>query len=201
MSLPSEWGLRSSRGARASALFLAALLAAPATAGVFHSQQEALELAFPAGTRVEKKNHVLDDTQAAAVEERSRSKLESRLISVYTGWQDDVVIGYAIIDIHTVRTQPEAFMVVVDPAGEVRSLRVLAFYEPGEYLPPERWLKQFEKKRLDERLHLRADIHGIAGSTLTARAVTSGVRRALALIEILVGPPESEPGAAAPSGL
>jgi len=199
MSWPSEWGLRSRRGARAAALFLAALLAAPATAGVFHSQQEALELAFPTATRVEKKSYVLDDTQTEAVEERARSKLESRLVSIYTGWQDDVVIGYAIIDIHTVRTQPEAFMVMVDPAGEVRSLRVLAFYEPADYLPPKRWLKQFEKKRLDERLHLRADIHGIAGSTLTARAVTSGVRRALALIEILVG--RSEPGAATPSGL
>jgi len=193
--------LRSSRAAWAACLVLAVLLAAPATAGVFHSQQEALELAFPNASRVEKKNYVLDDTQTAAVEELARSKLESRLVSLYTGWQDDTVIGYAIIDIHTVRTQPEAFMVVVDPAGEVRSLRVLAFYEPGEYLPPERWLKQFEKKRLDERLHLRADIHGIAGSTLTARAVTSGVRRAMALIEVLVGPPEREPGAAATSGL
>jgi len=196
-----EWGLRSSIRTRWAVLSFALALASPAGAGVYHSQQEALELAFPDATRIDKKTHVLGDAQAEAVEALARAKLDSRLVSIYTGWQDDVVIGYAVIDIHTVRTQPEAFMVVVDPAGEIRSLRVLAFYEPGEYLPPERWLKQFEKKRLDERLHLRADIHGIAGSTLTARAVTSGVRRAMALIEILVAPPEREPGVAAPSGL
>jgi len=193
--------LRSSRLARRTILALGVALATPAAAGVFHSQQEALELAFPDATRVEKKTHVLGDDQAAAVEERAQSKLESRLVSVYTGWHEDDVLGYAIIDIHTVRTQPEAFMVVVAPDGKIRSLRVLAFYEPGEYLPPERWLKQFDGKALDERLHLRADVHGIAGSTLSARAVTSGVRRALALVEVLVGPPADESGADSASGL
>jgi len=198
MNSPSEWGLRSRHLA---ILLSAAALALPAAAGVYHSQQEALELAFPDATRVEKKTHVLDDAQTQAVEDLARSKLESRLVSLYTGWNEGELLGYAIIDIHTIRTQPEAFMVVVDPAGTVRSLRVLAFYEPEDYLPPPRWLRQFESKKLDERLHLRADIHGIAGSTLSARAVTNGVRRALALIEVLVGSSAAEPGAAATSGL
>jgi Na+-translocating ferredoxin:NAD+ oxidoreductase RnfG subunit len=192
--------LRSSLGI-GLAFLLAAALAVPADAGVYHSQQEALELAFPDATRVEKKTHVLDDAQAAAVEERARSKLESRLVSLYTGWRDDEVLGYAVIDIHTVRTQPEAFIVVVGPDGRVRSLRVLAFYEPEDYLPPDRWLEQFEGKPLDERMNLRADIHGIAGSTLSARAVTEGVRRALALVEVLVAPRAEDPGAVTTSGL
>ena len=37
------------------------------------------------------------------------------------------VLGYAVIDVHNVRTLPEAFMVVLSPEGEVRSLRLLAF--------------------------------------------------------------------------
>jgi Na+-translocating ferredoxin:NAD+ oxidoreductase RnfG subunit len=193
--------LRSSLRKGLSILLLAAACASPAAAGVFHSQKEAIDLAFPDATSVEKKTHILSDEQTAAVEERARSKLESRLVSVYTGWREDDVLGYAIIDIHTVRTQPEAFMVVVAPDGKIRSLRVLAFYEPGEYLPPERWLRLFDGKPLDERLHLRADVHGIAGSTLTARAVTSGVRRALALVEVLVGKPGGKPGAAPAAGL
>ena len=189
---------------RSSGVLLALLLLAPgppAVAGVFHSQQEALELAFPDATRVEKETHVLTDAQASEVEARAKSKLESRLVSLYTGWKGDEALGYALIDIHTVRTQPEAFMVVIAPDGTVRSLRVLAFYEPQEYLPPERWLEQFVGRPLDERLHLRAKIHGIAGSTLTARAVTSGVRRALALFEILVGKPGGASGEADASGL
>ena len=68
----------------------------------------------------------------------------------------------------------------------MRSLRVLAFYEPEEYLPTDRWLHQFDRKMLTERLALHGEIHGIAGATLSARAVTSGVRRALALYEVLL---------------
>jgi Na+-translocating ferredoxin:NAD+ oxidoreductase RnfG subunit len=197
-----EWGLRSNRSALLLSVLLSAGLAGAAGAGVYHSQQEALELAFPDADRVEKKNHILEDAEVEAIEGLARSKLESRLVSLYTGWRGDAPLGYAVIDIHTVRTQPEAFIVVISPDGRVRSLRVLAFYEPQEYLPSERWLHQFDDKPLSDRLHLRADIHGIAGSTLSARAVTSAVRRALAFYEILVAPePGAKPGDTPASGL
>ena len=190
MNSPSEWGLRSRHLA---ILLSAAALALPAAAGVYHSQQEALELAFPDATRVEKKTHVLDDEQTQAVEDLARSKFESRLVSLYTGWNEGELLGYAIIDIHTIRTQPEAFMVVVDPAGTVRSLRVLAFYEPEDYLPSKRWLDQFRARALEPDLSLRGTVHSIAGATLSSRAVTRSVRRALALWAVLIAPhPEQD---------
>jgi len=85
-----------------------------------------------------------------------------------------------------VRTQPEAFLVVISPDGQVRDVRMLAFYEPREYLPPERWFEQFRHERLTPELSTRRKIHSIAGATLSSRAVTGGVRRALALFEVLV---------------
>ena len=185
-------------------LLLLAPAAPPADAKVFYSQEEALEIAFPDADRVEKQTFVLDDEQVAAIEELARTRVESRLVSVYTGLRGSDVLGFALIDIHTVRTQPEAFLVVIGPEGEVRSLRVLAFYEPEEYLPPERWLQQFDRRPLTPDLQLHGEIHGIAGSTLSARAVTSGVRRALALYEVVVKPQQraGRPGGTpAPAGL
>ncbi|MBW2393222.1 MAG: hypothetical protein JRG95_03050, partial [Deltaproteobacteria bacterium] len=120
----------------------------------------------------------------------AHSALESRLVTLYTAWKGERVEGYAFIDIHTVRTQPEAFLVVLSPEGQVRSVRMLAFYEPPEYRPPNRWLKQFRAlsvEWLQPDRTASAEIHGIAGSTLSARAVTSGVRRSLAFYELLVG--------------
>lgn len=155
---------------------------------MFFSKTEALELAFPGADRVERTSHVLTKEQARAVEQKARSKLESRIVTLYTGFRDDEVLGYAFIDIHTVRTLPEAFLVVLSPGGEVRSLRVLAFYEPQEYLPSDRWLGQFDDRRLGPALSLGGEIHGIAGSTLSSRAVTGGVRRSLALWELLATP-------------
>jgi Na+-translocating ferredoxin:NAD+ oxidoreductase RnfG subunit len=68
----------------------------------------------------------------------------------------------------------------------VRTLRVLAFHEPLDYLPNERWYAQFDRKSLAEPLRVGGDVHGIVGATLSARATTRGVRRALALYEVLV---------------
>lgn len=155
-------------------------------AKAFLSRTEAIEQAFPDADRVETRNYVLDDEQARAVEARAHAPLPSRLVTLYTGWKQGEVVGFAMIDVHTVRTMPEAFLVVISPEGEVRTLRMLAFYEPQEYLPPDRWLAQFDQQRLGRELQIHGRIHGIAGSTLSARAVTGGVRRALALYEVLV---------------
>jgi hypothetical protein len=178
-----------SRGWLAAGICSLLAAAAPAQAKVFFSQKEALALAFPDAERVEKRTELLDDAQARAVQELARAELVSRLVTLYTGYRGGAVIGHAIIEQHTVRTQPEAFLVVMTPEGELRTIRVLAFYEPEEYLPPERWLRQFERRSLDDRLRLEGEIHGIAGSTLSARAVTAGVRRALAIYRVLVAAP------------
>jgi hypothetical protein len=135
---------------------------------------------------VERKTLMLSRDQAEAIEKLALSKLDSRLVTVYSGIKDDRTLGYALIDIHNVRTLPEAVMVVLSPAGEVRTLRMLAFHEPEEYRPPDRWLAQFENEQLDPQLRLHGRIHGIAGSTLSSRAVTSGVRRALALWQVML---------------
>ncbi len=158
----------------------------PARAKVFHSRSEALEIAFPEADRVDSHTYVLTDDQASRIQEIARSDLDSKVVKVYTGWKAGEVVGYAFIDLHTVRTLPEAFLIVLRPDGTVRTLRVLAFYEPLDYLPSERWYAQFGDKALGEPLRVGGDIHGIVGATLSARATTSGVRRALAMYEVLV---------------
>jgi hypothetical protein len=53
-------------------------------------------------------------------------------------------------------------------------------------VPTKRFLAQFDARTLGPELRLGGDIHGIAGSSLSSRAVTTGVRRSLALYEVLV---------------
>ena len=173
---------------RRAVLALLGLLAvaAPAAAEVFLSQREALALAFPDADRVEKKSVVLDDAQVAVVEKQSGAPLDSKLVTLHQAFRGKELLGYALIEIHTVRTLPEAFLVVLTPDGHVASLRMLAFYEPSEYKPSTRFLSQFDAHGLEPELRLGGVIHGIAGASLSSRAVTTGVRRSLALYLILV---------------
>jgi len=136
--------------------------------------------------RVYVTDRMTDPEQVERVQALARSPLESRLVKVYTGYREGELMGYAFIDVHNVRTLPEAFLVVLGPSGDVQALRVLAFHEPLEYKPADRWYEQFETKSLAAPLRLGGDVHGIVGATLSARATTRGVRRALALYEVVV---------------
>jgi len=163
-----------------------ALVAAPAAGKVFYSRAAALEMAFPNADRIDGKTFVLHDEQVGKIEARIRGSLDRNLAKVYTAVEGGAVVGYAIIDVHDVRALAEAVMIVLTPSGEVRSLRILAFHEPLEYLPTERWYRQFENQSLQNPLRLGGDIHGVVGATLTARATTKAVRRALAYYEVLI---------------
>jgi Na+-translocating ferredoxin:NAD+ oxidoreductase RnfG subunit len=69
--------------------------------------------------------------------------------------------------------------------GTVKRVEVVAFLEPPEYMPSERWYQQFEGQQLDEDLTLDRDIHAVTGATLTAKATTAAVRRMIAIDQIV----------------
>jgi len=165
---------------------LAVFVALDAQGTVFMTQSEALASAFPDAEEVKSTTFVLDDDQVARIESIARSEVDSRLVKIYTGMRGGEVLGYALIDVHNVRTLPEAFMVVLSPGGEIRSLRLLAFYEPLEYKPTDRWYKQFDHRSIEAPLRVGGDVHGVVGATLSTRATTSGVRRALAYYKVLI---------------
>lgn len=157
-------------------------------AKVFYAKDEALRVAFPDADAVEPQAFFLTDEQVRRVEALAGARLDSKLVTVYIGRRAQKILGYALIDVHTVRTLPEATMVVLSPDGKVASTLVLAFYEPQEYLPAGRWLKQFEQKTLSRDLAVGREIAGITGATLTAHALTESVRKALAIYRVLLAP-------------
>ncbi|MFK7896077.1 MAG: FMN-binding protein [Myxococcota bacterium] len=161
-----------------------------AEAKVFASQNQALKEAFPSASRIERNTVILKKGQVEAIENRMRGKVKAKIVVLHTAYQGDEVLGYAHIDVHTVRTQPEAFLIVLTPEGRVRTVRILAFHEPLDYLPTDRWYGQFAEKGRGDSLRVGRDIHGVVGATLSARAAADGVRRMIAYYEVLLRPAE-----------
>lgn len=177
---------RAARGA--CVLAWAILFAGGAGAKVFVSQNQALREAFPDATRIERESHLVLSRDLERVRTLTGERDPKKVVVLHTAWKGDEILGYAHIDVHNVRTKPEAFMVVLTPEGVVRSVRVLAFHEPLDYLPTDRWYAQFEGKQGDDRLRVGGDVHGVVGATLSTRAAADGVRRMLAYWEVLVRP-------------
>jgi Na+-translocating ferredoxin:NAD+ oxidoreductase RnfG subunit len=163
-----------------------AILFAPVRAGVFMTREDAVKAAFPDADQIDERSFDLDDAKAKQIEELARSELPSRSMTAYIGLRNRAALGYAFIDTAMVRTMPATFIVVIAPDGAVHSIETLAFYEPSEYLPTQQWYSQFKGKALTPALELHREINGVAGATLSSQAVTSAVRRSLALYQVLL---------------
>lgn len=160
------------------------LLLAPAVgAQQVLTQAEALKLAFPGATAIERRTAYLGEQDLAAARARAGTGTEvgKGVITYYVGRRGAEALGVAYFDAHRVRTLPEVVMIVVSPRATVERVEILKFSEPPEYRAPEGWLEQFYGEPLSERLSLKRGIVGMTGATLTSGAVTDAVRRVLAL--------------------
>jgi Na+-translocating ferredoxin:NAD+ oxidoreductase RnfG subunit len=154
-----------------------------ASGTVYYSKDEAFELAFGHGMNIEQVPVFLTDQQLAEIEKTAQAKLESKLFTFYVGKRQGQVVGYAALESHTVRTQPETMLIVLSPTGELVRTEILAFHEPPEYQPPARWFEQMYRRPVAD-LHLNRGIDGISGATLSSRAALASVRKVLTIFKI-----------------
>lgn len=154
-------------------------------AEIFFSKNEAMELAFGKGAQVEQLSLFPDENQTAKIERDARIKLDSGLFTFYIGKDNDKILAYAAIETSTVRTKPETLMIVLTPDGELRNVYTLAFHEPPEYLPPERWFEQLYKRPLAE-MDFNKGVDGISGATLSTRSALNSIRKVMAIYQVMV---------------
>lgn len=181
----------SSRSRRLAAAFallwaLAAVSAAPVSAKVFLTVEEAVRLAFP-GCEVARRTAYLTAAQLRQARELAGIEVPTALVTYYQARRSGQAAGTAYFDTHRVRTLPETLMVVVDPQGKVSRVEIISFREPEDYLPRGIWYEQFRGRGLDRDLQLKRGIRPVTGATLTARATADAVRRVLALHRVIGG--------------
>jgi hypothetical protein len=166
-------------------LFLVTVFAIPGFAKTFLSQEDALKLAFPEASVVERQSLFLTADEREEAKKLSGIDFDDELVVRYVGRKGDRIIGFAYFDAHRVRTLPETMMVVILPDGRISRIEILSFNEPQEYLPKPRWLGQLDGKKLDDELSLRRAIRPITGATLSGRAIVNASRKMLAIHEVV----------------
>lgn len=173
---------------RVGGLFVILLLlvaAIPGVAKIFYSKDEAMVLAFGEGAQVETLSLFPDGQQLSTIQQEAKVKLDSGLFTFYIGKENGKILGYAAIETSAVRTKPETLMIVLTPEGELRNVYTLAFHEPPEYQPPERWFEQLYKRPLAD-MDFNKGIQGISGATLSTRAAVNSVRKVMAIYRAMV---------------
>ena len=177
----STWVISSRPRLRLSWLWLLGIF--PATLQAQLSLDEALRVAFPAPTQIERRTAFLTELDLAAVRKYAGPDIpvSQRVVTYYLAQANDSAIGVAYFDSHRVRTLNEVVMIVVVPPDRIRNIEVLRFAEPPEYHASEPWLEQFRSRSLSPELSLKGSIRNLTGATLTSKAIVQAARRVLAL--------------------
>ncbi|MBI3005485.1 MAG: FMN-binding protein, partial [Ignavibacteriales bacterium] len=163
-----------------SLIFIPSILCAQ----VYLTKEEVLKIYFPGSAASQRKTVFLTDEQVKNIQEKSKARVESKIVTYYVGRDSSGNAGYAFFETQTIRTMPATYVVVVNADTSLRAVEILAFYEPEDYLPSKKWLAQFTNKNPRSDLWLKRGIHNMVGATLSAQALSDGVRRILATFEV-----------------
>ncbi len=167
-------------------MLLALALSVAAAVPAAEKEAAALRAVFPDADRFDSRDVLLTDEMVASIERLARARVRERLVTFYTAVKGGATEGYAVIHSHVVRTKRETFVIAFDPDGRIRRITVVAFLEPQEYRPQERWLAQFAGKGAEDRLAVGNDLAPITGATLTARGVAEESRWLLQALKLAV---------------
>lgn len=134
---------------------------------------------------VDTQNIILSEAQLQELIKTSQQNIDSKLYRLYIAKNEAKVVGYGVLMNKKVRTKTAIALYLIGTDSKIKSIEIVAFNEPMEYLPTKTWLDGFDNKSSANVLKLNQDIPTTTGATLSARAITDGARAALALLEIV----------------
>lgn len=163
------------------------VVAAPQEVTVFLKEEEAVRLAFPEADSIQR--------TVLKGEGPLRSHLQQALgTKGITVWEEEypfyaaraggAIVGRAVVVEEVGKHRPITFLVATGPEGRVRRVEVLVYRESrGGEIRQERFLRQYAGKRRGDPLRPDREVRGITGATLSVRATTRAVRKALEVIQ------------------
>ena len=169
------------------ALLLVAIGGGDASAqAVYWDKASLLKDFFATSQRVTFKKLTLDDAQRATVEGRLGTRPPAS-VTVYYGTTGGHIDGFAIIDNEMGQHEPITFGVLIGTDGAMKRLEIMVYRESyGDDVREARFRRQFAGRKASDPVRHGADIVAVSGATISSKAMASGARRSLVLVDELV---------------
>jgi len=163
------------------------------------TEEQALKEVFGKDAEVAMETKVLEGERLSTVKER----LGGKLVWYQEGSESEAVaakkkidfhfaskagkrFGVAIIDVEPGKWGPVTFITAMTLQGAVKKVRVLAYVEKrGRPIARRSFMSQYGGKTSKNHLQVGKDITGISGATISSRAATFTVKKAIVLYEEL----------------
>jgi Na+-translocating ferredoxin:NAD+ oxidoreductase RnfG subunit len=169
---------------------LVAFVAIPARADqIYFTSRDLLADFFRTSQQVTYKKVQIDGVDRERISKRLGYSLPRPSYTFYVATSGAHVDGYALIDEEKGEHLPITFAVKLSPDGKVVRQEVVVYREvQGDEVRDDRFRRQFVGKSAHDRVELEQDIVAVSGATISSRAMTVGVKRALVLFDELVRP-------------
>lgn len=127
--------------------------------------------------------------EADKIDEAGKWTIHEKENEYYEAKKGDKVIGYIISTVGKGYSSYIKILVSTDPDLKIKSINILSHGETpglGDEIEKESFKKQFEGKALENielvKVETKDKIQAISGATISSRAVTNGIKEAMAML-------------------
>ncbi|MDA0577761.1 MAG: FMN-binding protein [Verrucomicrobia bacterium] len=160
---------------------------APAYAVDYFTAAEARESLFPDATSFASHELTLTPAQRKQIRALSGVTQRTEKQSVWRAQRDDEFLGWFIMDNVRGKHADITYGAALSPSGTVIGVEIMSYRETyGGQVRAAAWRKHFIGKSLKDPFKLDEDIPNITSATLSSRNVMNGVKRLLALQQVVL---------------
>jgi Na+-transporting NADH:ubiquinone oxidoreductase subunit NqrC len=165
------------------------LVAGPAFATEYLTQEQAQTVLFPQATRFQAQDVNLSTAQMQQVGQLAGVAARSVHWHVLAAYAGEKLQGYIVFDEVIGKFELISYAVALNLDASVKQVEILNYREShGFEVRNPAWRKQFVGKRAESGLTVGAGIANISGATLSCTHLTDGVRRIAALGQVALKP-------------
>lgn len=161
------------------------VMVAPVFAVDYLTVEQAQQVIFPDAEVFSQHFVTLTKDQKKAIKKLSGKRQRWDEQEVWKVEKQGEHIGWFIVDNVVGKHEFITYALGISAAGETVSIEVISYREThGDEVREAQWRDHFESKTISDPFKLEEDIPNITGATLSARNLTDGVKRLLALHQV-----------------
>ncbi|HTI72541.1 MAG TPA: FMN-binding protein [Candidatus Limnocylindria bacterium] len=156
-------------------------------AAVYHTVESAQKACFPEAATFVSADVKLSSQEMKAIEKASGVRVRLENQKIWKVEKNGQALGWFIVDEVLGKHEFITWALALKSDGSVQSLEIMEYRETYGYeVRNADWRAQFVGKKNGARLKLDDDIKNVSGATLSCRHITDGVKRLLALYDLVL---------------
>lgn len=162
------------------------VIAVPAHAVDYLSASEAQRVLFADADQFQKKTIELTDEQLSKIKSLAGVRQRAKSPQIWRALKAGKFLGLFMVDEVVGKHEFITYATALSPEGQVLGVEIMSYREThGGEVRQASWRKNFTGKKLSDPFKLDVDVPNISGATLSCRNVLDGVKRQLALQQVV----------------